>query len=44
MLALSMNKVQASIISEQRSGIAKARAIIEQAKIKDAKSIRERAT
>ena len=37
MLALGMNKVQVSIISEQRNGVAKARAVIEQARIKDAK-------
>ena len=41
---LSMNKVQASIINEQRDGVTKARAVAEKERLKEAQSIRERAT
>ena len=44
MMHLGMNKVQASIINEQRDGVAKARAVIEKVRLKEAQSIRERAT
>ena len=43
MMQLGMNKVQASIINEQRDGVAKARAVIEKVRLKDAQEIRERA-
>ena len=39
-----MNKVQASIINEQRDGVTKARAVAEKERLKEAQSIRERAT
>ena len=43
MMHLGMNKVQASIINEQRDGVAKARAVIEKKRHIEAQSIRERA-
>ena len=36
MMHLGMNKVQASIINEQRDGVAKARAVIEKKRHKEA--------
>lgn len=36
MMHLGMNKVQASIINEQRDGVAKARAVIEKVRLKEA--------
>ena len=41
---LGINKMQASIIHEQRQGAAKAREVIERKKYKDAKEIKEKNT